>query len=121
MDMIKKYASGTPKPYAVAVTKKIASEGEAAKFVTSCGDKKAVANKVEGGYSVHYRRWFDDLQTAQAFVTTMQKKQEEKKAEAELQSKCATLKTELQTMVSLMESRGKTDLVEKTKALIAKL
>lgn len=116
-DLIKKYAKGTPKPYAVPMTKKAATEEEAGKFVNSCGDRKAIASKVEGGYVIHYRRWFDDFSTAQAFVASMRDKKEKK----ELEVKIANVKSDLQVIVGLMEARGKKDLAEKTKGLISKL
>lgn len=112
--IIRKYAKGTPKPYAVPMTKKIASEQEAGKFVSACGDRKAVADKVEGGYVVHYRRWFEDIKTAQSFVDSMREKQE-------LRTKLAALKPELEKIAELMATRGKKELEEKTKALLGKI
>lgn len=69
--LIKKYAKGTPKPFAVAVKKKAATEQEASTMIVASGDRKATASPTKGGkYVVRYRKWFDTSEAAQAFVDT---------------------------------------------------
>lgn len=69
--LIKKYAKGTPKPFAVAVKKTAATEQEASMVIVASGDRKATASLTkEGKYVVRYRKWFDTAEAAQAFVDT---------------------------------------------------
>lgn len=108
---IKKYKKGTPKPFAIPVTRSVASEKEAAEIVTASLDKKASAEKTESGeYTVKFRLWFDDLAGAKAFLAEMKEK-----------AKVKAVKSDLTKMVSLMSSRGRKDLVKKTQETLAKL
>lgn len=69
--LIKKYAKGTPKPFAVAVKKTAATEQEASMIIVASGDRKATASPTKAGkYVVKYRKWFDTSEAAQAFVDT---------------------------------------------------
>ena len=130
MSLIRKYAAGTPKPFSVGVKRSVATEKEAAEIVTKCGDKKASAEKVGSAYVVRHRHWFDTLEDAQSFVDAAKKAKPakpESKVVAEpvvstvAVTKESTLKTDLAKMVSMMKSRGKTDLATKTEKLLSRI
>jgi len=121
--LIRKYASGTPKPFSVATKKTVALEKDAADIVTKCGDAKASAEKVGDAYVVRYRKWFDTLADAKQFVAEVKaktKKPETKKVEAGAKTP-SLLKTDLQTMVKLMSDRGHKDLAAKTQKVLSKI
>lgn len=85
--LIKKYAKGTPKPFAVAVKKKAATEQEASMMIVASGDRKATASPTkEGKYVVRYRKWFDTSEAAQAFVDTASAKSQAKSVVADNQT-----------------------------------
>lgn len=119
---IKRYKRGTPKPFSVSVSKFVEDEKGAAALVTASQDKKASAKKIEGGFVVSYRLWFDTPEAAQAFVDETGK-EVAAALEKEAADKASILKvrTDLTKMVALMSSRGRKDLAKKTQDTLSKL
>jgi hypothetical protein len=129
--LIRKYASGTPEPFSVAIKRTVSTEKEAAEILVASKDKNGSADKVGSSYVVRYRRWFQTLPEAEAFVAASKSKtkspspKEEKKVEASKDEpkivETAKVKEDLTKMVSIMKARGKEELVSKTQAVLGKI